>query len=200
MISIKKEELVRSLLDGGTSDKGIAREADVSADTVARVRRTCEAVKALHENEKADIRKLLRSDIPASQISARLRVPVRLVQEMQRFDRLERPEDSPAATCPKCGGMIFPPLDRNQPPPQRKKMRGHISRDNIRSLGDVVLDLIQLGDLELITNPLFYQLSQRAEKVYEKIHRKAKDAVKSRPVKRCGGAEQKEVDRVPVAR
>jgi hypothetical protein len=134
----------------------------------------------MSEELQGKVRRLLLAGMPAAQISARLHVPIRSVCDLRRLDRFRKPGEGDMV-CNECGSVICPPVNHDILSRGRKKMRGRISQDNTRTLCDIVLDLLQLGDLQLITSPLFYHLTQRAEKVYEKIHgRKKKKEAKRR--------------------
>jgi hypothetical protein len=92
-------------------------------------------------------------ELTAEKISAMLSVPVGSVRNLRRLDRYREPTN-------------------DEPDPPRKRIC-KFSRKNFDSLLRVVNDLIALGDLMLITNPLFHHLTQRAEKVLKEKNEEA---------------------------
>jgi hypothetical protein len=126
----------------------------------------------------AEVRRLLLWEVPIQQISARLKIPVESVGDVHRIYRLHDLVKSPPK-CTECGAVIFSGADIHATGSSRIRMRGRISRENVHKLYDIVSDLMDLNDLQLITNPLFYHLAQRAEKVYGKIYGKSKEEKKN---------------------
>jgi hypothetical protein len=95
---------------------------------------------------KRKMRTLLTMKVTSAKIAAMLGVPADCVRSLRRLDRYREPvDDAPASS---------------------QKRVCEFSQENFMSLLRVANDLIDLGDLLLITNPLFYHLTQRAEKVF----------------------------------
>ncbi len=165
----QQDKLLQQLVRTDSEVQDIAVEVGVSAGTVINIRKACVIVDAMSVSMKEKIRRLLWTGTPAPQIAATLSVSAASVRNLRRLDRFRSLSES-VSECSKCGTKFFAPTDFGAPGRRRERIRGHISQDDIRLLCDVTTDLLGLSDLHLITHPLFHYLSQRAEKVYRKIH------------------------------
>jgi hypothetical protein len=160
---------LQRLVRTAASLRTIANEIGVSVSTACNIRKACAAVDSLPESTKKQARRLLLAKIPAGQIAARLGVPSVNIRYLKRLDRF-RVDTEAEAKCSECGATLFAPTEHG--PKQRtrlKRIRGNVSRDNVRTMSDIVVDLLELNELNLITHTLFHQLSQRAKEIYEKI-------------------------------
>lgn len=186
MITEEKEREIRRSFRPGVSARAIARFSGVSVDTVLRIQRAHEIANKIPSSMKKEIRNLFAEGIGDHQIGARLNLPGLHIRDFRRYDRLD---GTRVSKCKECGAAVFLNHRADREHANRKRMRGHVSRDDVRAISDIVTDLLSLGDLKLITHPLFYHLTQRAEKVYQKIHGKKKDTSKPRQVKRSHNPE-----------
>ena len=144
MLTEEKDRLLQQLSRTNKSARSIALDVGVSAGTVLNIRRACVTVDAMPEYTKRKIRRLLVMKVTSARISAMLNVPAESVRSLRRLDRFREP-----------------PSD--DPSPARKRSC-KFSRENFSNLLKIVNDLYDLGDLLLITNPLFHHLTQRAGK------------------------------------
>ena len=166
----KQHDILRELIQTSMSVRVIAVKAGVSQGTVTNFRRACMTVNEMSDimREKVRMQLSLKTSVP--QIAANLNVPVENVWCLRRLDRFRVATET---ICKECGTVFFMSNGSGtESVDRREKMRGRISLDNTRLLCDIALNLLELSDLHLISNPLFHHLAQRAEKVYKKIHGK----------------------------
>lgn len=180
MITEEKEREIRRRFKPSVSARQIARVSGVSVDTVLRIQRAHEIANKIPSSMKEEIRNLFAEGIGDHQIGARLNLPGLHIRDFRRYDRLS---GTRTERCKECGAVVFLNHRADCEHANRKRIRGHVSRDNVRTISDIVTDLLSLGDLKLITHPLFYHLTQRAEKVYQKIHGTTKKKNSVRPSK-----------------
>jgi IS30 family transposase len=161
-----QDKLLQRLVRTGKTVRSIAKEVNVSDNTVTNCRRACAAVDVMPAKLKEEVRRLLFARMSLPKIAARLRVSPESIRDLRRLDRFR---DIPE--CSKCGTKFFTPQESSARPAREPEHRScQFTHKNVANLLRVVRDLIELNDLRLVTHPLFYHLSQRAEKVYEEVY------------------------------
>jgi hypothetical protein len=180
MITEEKEREVRDYLAAGDlSASKIAVRCGTTPTTVLTIQRGYVASKQIPYTLKREIRELFDQGITDRLIGQRVNLPSSVIKEFRRHLRFGR---SKIETCEKCGAAVFKHDRQDRECRKVKRIRAPVSRDNARKLYDIITDLLQLEDLRLISHPLFHQLTQRAEKVYQKIHGKTKNSSSTRDV------------------
>ena len=168
LLTERQYEILGRLVRTNETLRNISREAEVSEGTVVNFRRACVSVDSMSEDLRDEVRRLVSLSYSTLYIASALDLPSESVRCLRRLDRFRK-----SPTCSECGAVTLPPRQGSDDATvKREKIRGDISQGDIRTLCDIVLDLLQLSDLRLISHPLFRHLSQRAEKAYEEIHGK----------------------------
>lgn len=172
MLTRRQDKILQQLIREGMSTCEIAKRAGVSAGTVLGVRKVCAAVDAMSAPIKEKIRRLLWAKIPTPQIAAMLDTSIENVRNLRRLDRFRDPPEG-VSVCNECGTQLFAPM--RDPSCFARNLEGLVckfSQENFTGLLRIVRDLLELSDLRLIPHPLFYHLSQRARKAFEKTYEK----------------------------
>jgi IS30 family transposase len=181
MLTEDKERAVRIDLEAGDlSASKIAIRCGTTPNTVLTIQRGYAAAKQIPYPLKREIRELFDQGVTDRLIGQRVNLPSSVIKEFRRHLRFGK---SKVETCVKCGAAVFKHDRQDRECRKVKKIRAPVSRDNARKLYDIITDLLQLEDLRLISHPLFYQLTKRAEKVYQKIHGKTKNSSQPRKVR-----------------
>jgi hypothetical protein len=171
-MQIEKERKIRDMLNGMESIKKIAFHLNISADTVIKRKRMYKSLDSISEEKLDEVRKLLAMGTPAGKVEIMLQIPVKTIRHIQLFDEIMDSHKEPEATvCPECGSLSWPGCQTGY---TRKFRNDYISVNSIDDIGimelrGVVLDLLCLGDLHVISNPLFYDLFRKADEVIERI-------------------------------
>ncbi len=152
----------------------IAKRVGVSAGTVVSFRKACATVDALSESVKKKIRRLVWTKTPSLQIASMLGILVEDVKKLRQLDRSCSPPKG-ASECGECGAKLLDPVKGNLRLRRRTDPCDYeFSSSNFTGLLKVVRNLLDLHDLQIITNPLFFHLAQRAERAYEGLNKKTK--------------------------
>ena len=172
-ITEQKHKILMKLVQTDMSLRNVARWAGVSVGTAISFRKAYKTVDILSESMKGKIRRLLWAKTSVPQISEMLKIPKKDISSLRKLDRF-RKQPSDGSECKECGTRFFAPAEP-QDVPARKFLLDDckLSQENSIALLKVVCDVIALNDLQLITHPLFYHLSKRAEKVYESCQQKS---------------------------
>jgi len=165
----QQDEILHRLVRTDMPVRVIAAMAGVAQGTVTNFRRACMAVDAMSEDLREKIRRCLLVKTPVSQIAVNLNLPVESIWSLRRLDRFRTATET---KCSECGTIIFAPMKTSTPSVNRSHYACRFSQANFLDLVKVTEDLLDLSDLQLITNPLFHHLAQRAEKAYQNIHGK----------------------------
>lgn len=167
-----QDKVLQKLIREGMPTCEIAKRAGVSDGTVLGVRKACAAVDAMSTSTKEKIRRLLWAKIPTPQIAAMLDTSVENVRSLRRLDRFCDPPEG-VSVCSECGTQLFAPMrDQSCFAENLEGLVCKFSQENFTGLLRIVRDLLELSDLRLIPHPLFYHLSQRARKAFEKTYEK----------------------------
>lgn len=163
MISRKKELLIRKLLGEGGSLNAIARRVGANWWTVREVKRRMRLCESLDESTRGIIRDLIIQSLPTGAIEIRTGVPRETINAVKREYSLRRRNQGwrKAEECPTCGSMILPCCNRE--PEELPLAPRSIAQDDAKALFGISRELAELGDLQIIANPSFYNLSQRAK-------------------------------------
>lgn len=176
-VSMEQETKIRSLLSGGLSNSYISATVDICRDTINRRRKLYASVDAITESDRNSIRAMLWEGIPIGAISVKLKIPETSVLNVQFFDVITAyRNDSLVKKCQECGSAIYPPCQTGGSnfTAARTKLSREVTQHEGRQLYGIALELLQLHDLHLITNPMFFDLAQRAERVMDEINAKEK--------------------------
>lgn len=176
MLTIAKENEIRHLLeqDPITADNTIAQVAGVSRISVQRIRRLVETVEKLGTEKSKQVRKLILQGLSFDSIEVATSVSIENIQAIQRYYFLQpRKSGHLVGRCPTCGSMMFDGDYRLQRTLTKKSGRllpPVISEEQAVALYRTVVDFRELDRLCIVTNPLFYYLARRAEKILGEIH------------------------------
>jgi len=182
-MSRKQEETIRKLLaNKNTSYSEISRRAGVSYKAVQHVHYVCKTVNSLPPQKREEIRKFILAGLPDRVTVSRSQVPSKTVHAVRRFYFLHPRKLGGRRTrkCPTCGLMVS---DGQQEQPKRLPRRNAklppiINEAGASELYRVAQDILGLDELRVISNPLFFYLARRAEKVVKKIDREHKEYFK----------------------
>jgi len=164
MISIQKEEHIRTLLNTGLSAAEIGRIVGVYHLTVLDIARAIELSGKVSEKAKRQIQCMLLSGVPIGAIEEKTRIPRGTIRAIRRVYYLQRrhSDGTTNSTCPTCGAIMFPGDSGDTE--EGNSVQHDPTPSNPTDLAGIVNDLLQLRNLGLIKHPLFQSLANRAER------------------------------------
>ena len=172
----KQETKLMRLVRAGGAVRGIAADAGVSIGTVVNFRKACGAVDAMSNEMQSKRRDMLISGLTPEVIASRVLLPAESVKSLRRLDRFHSPGGG-VSECGECGAKVFAKLGEGGRGSRRGKWNGcGFSTENFTKLLRISMDVLELGDLRIITNPLFYSLVQSSERIIEEVNGKEKDS------------------------
>jgi len=173
LIPYETEELIRSMLDDGLTDRHVASVAGVSHTTVLRSRRAMGIIRSIPEHSIKQTRLLLIDGLGTKDIAERVRVTPGVVRAVRRYYYLYRKLSVVSAKpCPMCGHHLQPAAEGNPEEIKQPNLPAHLSAD-AALLYHIVNDLVALDSLQLITHKLFYRLACRARESLREINGKS---------------------------
>ena len=171
MITIEQEEKVRELIKVGRwSDNKIAEKTGVSRHAVEWVKKTLKSMAGISEADKASVKEMLITGFPLQAIEVRARVSREKIVAIRRYYYLcKRKLGWRGGKCPTCGSIIGEKLRMRNVGYAAKPF---LSEDQSVAMQKIIFDVYELGKLEIIKNPLFFNIAKQAEKLLENINDK----------------------------
>jgi uncharacterized protein YerC len=153
MITETDSKRITKMIEAGMRIKEIVRTTGIARNTVRRVVREYRLLSTITSEQEAQVSKLLKVGLPVGAVEAETKIPRLAVTALKR--KTAKPADQKKEDAVECG-LVFLTTPNDSP--------------SVRRLCDIVADVANLGNLHLISHPLFYQLARRAKKLMEKIN------------------------------
>jgi hypothetical protein len=175
MLTIKKEEEIRNLIDDprGFPIRDISEKVGVSYPTINKIWNMLRDVDELGMPRALEIREYLLRGLAIETISLRMKVSCQKIVDVQRYYYLQpRRSGRRVGECPTCGSIMFDSVEKLKEKFARKPIKAvpkKLSRQQTDELYGLITELVELNRCCIITNPLFYHLAQRAEKILEDL-------------------------------
>lgn len=173
MITLEREEEIRSRISY-MKDREIAEYACVSLFTVRSIREVLDLFYAIPRKKSDEIREMILHGLPNKAIAIRAKVSRKLVLAVKRFYYLSSRTHggSEPRKCPTCGSMMFSSTTVTERDPCKffvESIPRKIGKTSVVSLYRLMYNVVELGSLAIIPNPIFYNLACKAKEIKEKI-------------------------------
>lgn len=170
MISIQKEELIRSLIQQGYTDHEIGHKANSGHETVMRIREAVSLAKKCSANIREQIIFQLIGGFSTDVISADLKIRPEVVLAVHRYcyiHTLRANGKQMAIVCSVCRRSIEAMCEKPRQPSgyiSVKKLVPHAT-----ALYDIACSIVGLNDLGVVTSPLLCGIASRASDTIKEI-------------------------------
>jgi hypothetical protein len=168
MLSIEKEKKIQELISLGKNDNDISSETQVKKRIVANIRYALELLDKMDTKDVDRIKFLMLKDVPVGSIELKCRIPKKDIYTINKYYYLKNTNKVSAEPhrCSECGTIFMPPnINWRQ-----KIFSVPFTAMNFLLLRDIATDLVNLGELQIISNPLFYDLYKKTKTFMEKYN------------------------------
>ncbi len=171
MINHKKEKQIRTLLKAGISGYAIASRVGVSTGTVYAIRDMVKAISELSTAQQVRIKTSLDTGMSVKVLEAQMRISRVSIRAVRRYFYLHigHCRNKELSTCPTCGAVRNSGSTCEMERLDEAVFYRAINRENVVAMYRVIEDIVALGGVGVIVNPLFHDLLPNAKKIVEEF-------------------------------